>query len=130
MSDVTTGQVPLHLDLGYRLSGTSVTVGGYFAYAFGSPAGLTKDTCTSAGVSCSTTTLHAGAQVLWEFGRPEDSNVPWLGLGLGYDGLSLKAANGGASSKLTMDGVEFILQGGYDRRFGSGTPRAGSQRTS
>jgi len=120
MTDITSGQLPLHLDIGYRPSGTGITIGGYLTYGFGSTSGLTKDTCAANGVSCSTNSLHVGAQLLYDLGRPHDPTVPWLGFGLGYDALTFKAAAGTSSSEVTMSGVEFIFQGGYDWRVGAG----------
>jgi len=121
MGDITSGHFPLHLDLGYRPFGTGITIGGYLAFGFGSTSGLTQDACAATGVTCSTNSLHVGAQVLYELGRPQDPTVPWFGIGLGYDGLTFKASAGGASSSVTMSGVEFAFQGGVDRRIGSGT---------
>jgi outer membrane protein with beta-barrel domain len=112
MSDITTGQIPLQLDIGYRLPNTALTLGGYVSYGFGSAAGLTKDACDFAGESCSTSTFRIGAQLLYSLAQPNQTTLPWIGVGLGYDSLKLSASGG----DVTTSGIEFILQGGLDWR--------------
>lgn len=109
MSDLTSGQVPIQLDLGYRIQDTALTIGGYLSYGFGSVAGITKDQCDLVGVSCSTSSLRLGAQMLYSFGDAKQQMDPWIGLGLGYDSLTFKAV-----SDATLSGAEFLLQGGVD----------------
>jgi Outer membrane protein beta-barrel domain len=117
MTDITGGQVPMQLDIGYRLQNTQLTVGGYASYGFGSVSGATKDLCSLAGASCSTSSLRVGAQLLYTFADAKSPGEPWIGTGLGYD--SLKAELGGGS--VTTSGFEFtLLQGGYDWRVGQG----------
>ncbi len=114
MSDVVSGQIPLHLDVDYRWN--QVSAGLYFAYGFGDVAGATKDLCSAAGASCSSSTLHIGGQVQWRFEPQPTAGVvgPWLGIGLGYDAVTLKLD----STDLTMSGTEFIFQGGHDWQMG------------
>jgi hypothetical protein len=109
MSDLTSGQVPIQLDIGYHLQNTALTVGGYVSYGFGSVTGASKDLCDFAGVSCSTSSLRLGAQMLYSFGDAKQQMDPWVGLGLGYDSLTFKA-----TSDATFGGAEFFLQGGVD----------------
>jgi hypothetical protein len=117
MSDITGGQIPLQLDVNYRLQNSQLSVGGYASYGFGSVSGATKDLCTIAGVSCSTSSLRIGAQLLYSFADAKQPGEPWIGTGLGYD--SLKADLGVGS--VTTSGFELVLlQGGYDWRFGQG----------
>jgi hypothetical protein len=111
MTDITSGQVPLQLDIGYRLQNTALTIGGYVSYGFGSVSGATKDLCNFAGASCSTSSLRVGGQLLYSFADPKQSMEPWAGVGLGYDSLKLSASGG----DVTTSGFEFlILQGGLD----------------
>jgi hypothetical protein len=110
-SDFTAGQIPIQIDLGYRMQ--SFTFGGYFSYGFGSVAGLTKDLCDLAASDCSTSSVRFGGQVLWSLAAPGAQTVPWLGVGLGYDSVKLKA-----EGDATISGVELPLQGGLDWRVG------------
>lgn len=117
MTDITAGQVPIQLDINYRLQNSPLSVGGYASYGFGSVSGQTKDLCDFAGASCSTSSLRVGAQLLYSFADSKQPGEPWVGVGLGYD--SLKADLGGGT--VTTSGFELtLLQGGYDWRFGQG----------
>mgnify|MGYP001488310875 CR=1 FL=1 len=52
MTEVVKGQVPLQLDLGYRVT-KEITVGGYFGYGFGVLGSAFKDQNCTGGVDCS-----------------------------------------------------------------------------
>ncbi len=114
MSDVVSGQIPLHLDVDYRWN--QLSAGGYLSYGFGDVAGATKDLCNAFGASCSSSTLRIGAQLAWRFDPQPPAGVvgSWVGLGLGYDAVTLKLA----STDVTMSGTELIFQGGYDWQIG------------
>jgi hypothetical protein len=114
MSDVTTGHLPLQLDVGYRTG--NLVVGGYLSYGFGRVAGATKDLCDFAGTSCSTRTFRLGGQLLFLLDSAPGHARPWLGVGLGYDSIQ---ANLG-SEDLTAKGAEVPFQGGIDWPLGTG----------
>jgi hypothetical protein len=79
---------------------------------------LVKDTADNNcgnGVSCSGSVYHLGAELLFHF--PQEGFAPWLGLGAGYEWLSLTAAQGGVSATAGANGFEFLmLQTGVDFR--------------
>ena len=111
MSDFTSGQVPIQLDVGYRLQNTALTVGGYVSYGFGSVSGNLKTACDTFGQSCSSSSFRLGGQLLYSFGDAKQPADPWVGVGMGYDGLTLSGAN-----DVTFSGAEFLVQGGVDWR--------------
>jgi hypothetical protein len=113
MTDMTNGQIPLQLDVGYRLANVPLTIGGYFSYGFGSTAGNFKNTCDALGESCSSSSLRVGAQLSYSFADPKEQMAPWIGAGLGYDKLTVTEAG----QDLNLTGWEFlILQAGLDWR--------------
>jgi hypothetical protein len=108
LDDFAGSQLPLQLDVGYRFG--QVTLGGYFSYGIAFVSGIIGDACDAAGADCSARGLRVGAQVLLDL-RPKEQVDPWVGLGIGYERLSLDVA--GVDSSLS--GAEFlILQGGVD----------------
>jgi hypothetical protein len=89
-----TGQVPLQLDLGYRLS-PELYAGIYGQYG----AGLTTGCARS---SCSAQDYRLGIEALYHFG-PRAELDPWIGLGVGYEWLHTRTeAYGGAGFPLTI----------------------------
>jgi hypothetical protein len=119
MTDMVSGQIPLQLDIGYRIQDTALTVGGYVSYGFGALASTAKTQCDLDGASCSASALRLGAQLLYSFADPKQQGEPWVGVGLGYDKLTLKESGFADTS---LSGFEFlILQGGYDWKFGTGS---------
>jgi hypothetical protein len=96
LSDSIKVLIPLQLDLGYRVNGT-FTVGGYFAYGYAVTKGCDP------GSSCSATDTRVGLQGTMRF-PSGGSFVPWVGLGLGYEWLTLKQDSQSASVK----GWEFL----------------------
>jgi hypothetical protein len=115
MSDTVSGQIPLQLDIGYRLANTQLTLGGYFSYGFGSVAGTTQDLCDLNNVSCSSSSLRVGVQMLYALATPQEPTQPWIGLGLGYDSITVSGVN-----DVTISGTEFLnFQGGMDWKVGA-----------
>lgn len=115
MTEVVKGQVPLQLDLGYRVT-KEITVGGYFGYGFGVLGSAFKDQNCTGGVDCSSSVMRVGVQGSYTF-APVGQLAPWLGVGAGYEWGTLKAEAGGVSVKETFRGIEFLnLQGGADYR--------------
>ncbi len=116
MSDTTGGQIPFQVDAMYRIN-PEFAVGGYFSYGFGDVAGQAKDICDLYGSDCSTSTLRVGVQGTYTFTMVQ-TFVPWVGLGTGYEALSLTESQGGASATSDITGWEYFnLQVGGDYRF-------------
>ena len=116
MTDVVSGQFPIWLDLGYMVT-PNVMLGVYGQYGFTSLAGQIKTECDQAsalGVSCSASDIRLGGQVQYHF-SPSEKIDPWLGLGVGYEWMTISASGAGQDLSTTISGVEFAnLQGGVD----------------
>jgi opacity protein-like surface antigen len=121
LSDGISGMVPLQLDLGYRAS-PAFSIGGYAMYGFGFTGDDFSRICDNAdrvpglSASCSARDVRLGIQAQYHF-LPKKKVDPWLGAGLGYEWLKLKAdVSGGvqAETSNTSKGFELNLQGGLD----------------
>ena len=119
-SHVVSGQVPLWLDAGYQIT-PNLMLGLYGQYGF-----VTLDSDCS---GCSAHDIRFGIQAQYRF-RPAGKLDPWLGLGVGYESLSLHQGYPEqqgftqpvepTSADSTFRGWELAnLQGGVDFRLGS-----------
>lgn len=107
MSEGISGQLPIWLDIGYMVT-PNVLVGGYLKYGYG----LVKD--CPAGSSCSINNWNVGAQAQFHLAPTDDIN-PWLGLGIGYEVLSISESRSGQENSSSLTGYEYlVLQGGLD----------------
>jgi hypothetical protein len=107
MSDAMRSQVPLQLDLLWRVGAFSA--GAYASWGLGQ-----GGTCGS-GASCSASVLRAGVEGLYAlapFGRA--AIVPWAGLGLGWEWASRSRERLGNETSWTWSGAELALQGGAE----------------
>jgi len=111
LSDGFSGQIPIWLDVGYKLN-PNIYIGGYFSYGI---AMLNKDKMGCEGdVSCSGSIMRFGANAHYHI-MPEASFDPWVGAGIGYEIAGMKAEAGGAEASTTWKGLEFVnLQAGGD----------------
>jgi hypothetical protein len=113
MSDGIAGQIPLWLDVGYRAL-PELFVGAYFQYGFGFMGDLFDESCDVDGIDCSASDVRLGVQVHYHI-MPFQSVDPWVGLGLGYEWLTLGAEGGGLETSTTARGFEFAnFQAGAD----------------
>ena len=129
LSDGISGMVPLQLDLGYRVS-PAFSIGGYVMYGVGFAGDDVARGCDSVdglpgvSASCSARDVRLGVQAQFHF-LPKKKLDPWIGVGLGYEWLTLESDVSGAGMQRdttsTGKGVEFIdLQGGLDFKVASG----------
>jgi hypothetical protein len=109
-SDGVSGQIPLQVDALYRVN-SQYAFGVYAGYGFA----FVKDpVCDEYGVSCSGEVIRVGVEGLIHFSVP-GTFVPWVGAGIGYEWLKIKASAGGNSETLSARGFEILnLQGGGD----------------
>jgi hypothetical protein len=115
MSDYSSYTIPIWVDAGVRLWG-SVFLGAYFAYGFG---GSTDAATCGTGYNCSPSTLRFGGQVHWHPSGSSASIDPWIGLGSGYEKLSI-GVSGNATGTIDFSGWEFATaQLGVDFALGS-----------
>jgi hypothetical protein len=99
LSDAFSGFVPIGAELGWRFT-PNLYGGAAFSYAFG----FAKN-CPP-GVSCSGHDVGLGIDVRYHV-LPDERVDPWIGVGAGYEWLSL-SATGANSADLTADGFEFV----------------------
>jgi len=115
LGDYSSFTIPVMLDVGVRLGG-AVFLGAYFSYGF---AGSTDPAACGSGFTCSPSTLRFGGQVHW---HPLGSagTDPWIGLGSGYERVSIGVEGSGGSGSYEFSGWEYgILQLGIDFPLGS-----------
>lgn len=113
--DWTSGQIPLWVDLGYRIN-PNIFVGGYLSYGFASVGDGLDEVCDQDGIDCSASSMRLGAQLQYHF-MPAESTDAWAGLGIGWENSSLSAEAMGQEITISTSGFEFaMLQGGVDFR--------------
>jgi hypothetical protein len=129
LSDGVTGMIPLQLDLGYRVS-PAFSIGGYVMYGVGFAGDDISELCDRADdvpgvdISCTARDVRLGIQAQYHF-LPKKKLDPWVGLGLGYEWLTLGVDGSGGGMQIDMSstgkGFEFInLQGGLDFKVAPG----------
>ena len=109
LSKAVSGGVPIILDAGYRFT-PNIYLGLYGQYAFTFVAG---DACGS-GASCSAHDIRFGINAHYHF-QPKENVDPWVGIGIGYEWLTVSESSGNVSGDTSVSGFEFVnLQGGVD----------------
>lgn len=108
VSDTISGQIPIWLDVGYRVT-PSLVLAAYGQLGIG----LFKDDCPS-GASCSAKDWRFGVAARYHI-QPAEKVDPWLSAGVGYEVFSISASAGGSSIDLSAKGWELAnLQAGID----------------
>lgn len=106
-------QLPLQLDAGVRLM-KSLFLGAYFQYGFALLADANKLGCDSADLDCSGQDVRLGIQAHYHIMADRQFD-PWVGLGIGYEWLTMSTEGGGVDVSATIHGFEFAsLQAGLD----------------
>ena len=116
VGDYVAGQVPLWLDVGYRLNG-AVYLGGFVQYGFGIVNDDRQDGCRIDNVNCSASDTRLG--LMGRYHLPVGGQLsPWLGFGVGYEWATFslnQSVIGSSSTDATWSGFEFAnLQVGAD----------------
>lgn len=115
MSDFTTGQVPLFVEIGGKPI-RELFVGGYLGLGFGAAAGQLSDTCDQANLDCMSVSTRIGVEVQWHILPHADFN-PWVGYGIGLESSSMYVAQGDEDGNYSMAGFELArLSAGVDYR--------------
>ena len=117
LSDFVSGQWPLWLDLGYRLT-SNWYLGGFFQYGFGTVNEDQLTGCRDANVNCSASDVRLGVMGRYQF-SVAGPVLPWLGLGVGYEwgAFSVRQTFLGVDtdSDVSLSGFEFAnFQAGAD----------------
>lgn len=119
MSDVTSGQVPIILDIGGKVI-PELFIGGYFGLGFGGTAGQVHDSCKAANESCLGVSAQLGIEAQYHI-LPAGSANPWLGYGIGFESLALSESHDNATQTTSFGGFQFArLSGGVDFRVNRG----------
>jgi hypothetical protein len=118
MSDWISAQVPIQLDVGYRVT-PQIAVGAYASYGFGDTGGDYVDSCRMGGFDCSAAVVRTGLEASYAFTSVSATLVPWAGVGAGYEWAESVAKRAGSQNQRTsVEGWEFLnLQLGADYRF-------------
>jgi outer membrane protein W len=116
LRDIVSGVIPLQLEAEYFFT-SRLSLGASFQYGLAQ----FEDECLE-GADCSARQLRFGLNLAYHF-QPEQKLSPWVGLGVGYEVVSLSASGseGGVSGVVesSLRGLEFAsLQGGFDYRIG------------
>jgi hypothetical protein len=117
MSDTFSGQVPILLEAGAKLT-PNVFLGGYTSLSFGGAAGAFKSNyCSAPGAACTATSFRIGAEIQYHF-QPWERLNPWVGFGAGFEWTSVGNNFTGRSNGVTYSGFELAhLMAGLDVRF-------------
>jgi hypothetical protein len=113
LSDNVTGQIPLWIDAGYRIT-PNLYVGAYgqMAYTIVGDQGCTSEE------KCTARDAKVGANVHYHF-LPQGTFDPWVGVGAGYEWLTISGLDHGKDASATLRGFELLnLQVGGDYRLG------------
>jgi len=109
LSSTISGEIPLWVDLGYRLN-PNVYLGLSFQYAFG----FVPDGQCSSGASCSISDLRLDANFMYHV-TPDQPADFWLGFGVGYEWLRLSLSEQGITADGSAGAFEFAnFQVGVD----------------
>ncbi len=113
LKDNLSSQVPLQLDLMYRAT-PQAALGGYLSYGFAQVSSTLKNSIGAPpGASYSASTFRLGLQGTYSF--PQESFVPWVGLGSGLETANFEVKSGGVKITGTARGWEYLnLQAGAD----------------
>jgi hypothetical protein len=116
LGDQLQGEIPIWIDVGYRFA-RSWFVGAYLQLGIGI---VNKDKaaggnlCNQPGVSCKGSDVRLGVEGTYSF-SPGQSFNPWIGLGTGYEWVSLQGESSTGNGEFTFKGWEyFTLQVGGD----------------
>ncbi len=119
LKDGISGQIPLWLDVGYRVA-PNVMIGAYFSYGFGFLGSDLEDACDT--IDCSVHDMRFGGQLQFHV-QPGQEVDPWFGAGFGYEWLSFTISSDVTDTDVssTFHGFEFLnLQAGLDFVVGNG----------
>ena len=101
LSSSIKGEIPLWVDLGYRLN-PAMYVGASFQYGFG----LVPDNQCPSPASCSVSDLRLDANFIYHL-TPDQAAEVWLGFGAGYEWLRFSASALGITVDGSGSGFEF-----------------------
>jgi outer membrane protein len=109
LSDTITGYVPLRVDVGYRIARR------FYIGANAELATILPNQCP-AGASCSGTHIRFGVMAAYHY-LPASLVDPWIGVGMGYERLTVSRTVDGTTGEISASGLELVdLELGMDLR--------------
>jgi hypothetical protein len=112
LSDGISGQIPLTLDVGYRVI-EPLFIGAYLGYGIGFVGDELDDVCTG-DVDCSVSTFDLGLQAQYHL-DPGSGMDFWFGAGLGYESMTSSTEAAGTTIDATAKALpQIMLQLGLD----------------
>ena len=105
LSDFTSGQVPLFVDIGAKVI-PNLFIGGYVGFAFGGAGGDTADICDQQDLDCLSVGFRIGVEAIFSI-IPDGAINPWVGYGIGLEGVGVSSSNDDIETSLTYAGYEF-----------------------
>jgi len=109
LSDTITGYVPLRLDVGYRIARH------FYVGVDAQLATILPNACPL-GATCSGSNVRFGAMAAYHL-LPGSVVDPWLGLGMGFERLSVSRTVDGTTGEISARGLELLdLDLGVDLR--------------
>ena len=119
MSDVTTGQIPVIVELGGKVV-PNLFLGGYLGIAGGLAAGNLDDLCDEADYDCYALGIRAGLEGHFQL-VPHGRTNPWIGYGIGYETLTVSMSDGDDTGSFSVSGPEYArVMAGLDFRLSRG----------
>jgi hypothetical protein len=106
LSDGVSGQIPLWVDAGYRIT-PNFYVGGFLQYGFAFIPNNSTTGCGQSGVSCSGHDVMFGVDAHYHV-MPAAPFDPWVGLGFGYEILTFNLSQGSQSADVSASGWQFV----------------------
>jgi len=115
LSDITSGQVPIIVDIGGKAI-PQLFLGGYLGLGFGGAGGKASDQCEALNATCASVSFNLGVEAQYHI-LPQNSVNPWIGYGLGFQSLAMGRKVNGDTVTGSFSGFEFArLMGGVDFR--------------
>jgi hypothetical protein len=115
MSDFTTGQVPIFVEIGGKIV-PNFFLGGYLGLGFGGAAGFMDSVCTGSNLTCVAVGVRFGIEAQYHV-VPAGKVNPWIGYGFGFESLGVSGSRGGNTQTVSVSGLEYAhFMGGVDFR--------------
>ena len=112
VSDSVAGEIPIGFELGIRII-PMLALGAYVDFAPGVLSSNVRDDCDALDHDCAAFGFHMGLMAHLHF-LPHGAIDPWVGVGVGGEGLALGEGNGTTEIIVAFGGVEFPLRAGVD----------------
>lgn len=93
MGDTFSGQVPLILDVGWKVR-PHFFFGGYLGLGVGGAAGASGRICNQDNLGCVAASVRLGIEAQYQF-APASATNPWIGYGIGIESTGVRGGRSG-----------------------------------